>query len=181
MSAVGCAEAFRAAFDVSRETMVRLETHLALLRQWNRRINLVSQGSLTEAWDRHFADSAQLWCLRPPSARLWLDVGSGGGFPGLVVAAMAAEASELHVHLVESDRRKAAFLATVVRATGVPATVHAERVEATLGAKEYVNFRLHRGVVITAKDETTGERVEIRFLRTVAERKGRYKIYSTED
>ena len=111
MSAVGRAEAFRAAFDVSRETMVRLETHLALLRQWNRRINLVSQGSLTAAWDRHFADSAQLWCLRPPSARLWLDVGSGGGFPGLVVAAMAAEASELHVHLVESDRRKAAFQA----------------------------------------------------------------------
>ena len=124
------AEAFQAAFGVSRETMARLETHLALLEQWNPRINLVSRASLADAWTRHFADSAQLWRLRPPGARVWLDLGSGAGFPGLVVAAMAADGEPLEVHLVESDQRKAAFLATVVRETGVRATVHAERAEA---------------------------------------------------
>ena len=130
------AEAFQVAFGVSRETMARLERHLALLEQWNPRINLVSRASLADAWTRHFADSAQLWRLRPPGAHVWLDLGSGAGFPGLVVAAMAADSEPLEVHLVESDQRKAAFLATVVRETGVRATVHAERAEAmpALGA-----------------------------------------------
>ena len=116
--------------------MARLERHLALLEQWNPRINLVSRASLADAWTRHFANSAQLWRLRPPGARVWLDLGSGAGFPGLVVAAMAADSEPLEVHLVESDQRKAAFLATVVRETGVRATVHAERAEAmpALGA-----------------------------------------------
>lgn len=128
MSEAAEAEAFRAAFDVSRETMLRLETHLALLRKWNPRVNLVSRASLEHAWERHFADSAQLWALRPHGARLWLDLGSGAGFPGLVIAALAA-GSSLYVHLVESDQRKAAFLATVVWAAGLPATVHARRIE----------------------------------------------------
>jgi 16S rRNA (guanine527-N7)-methyltransferase len=123
-------EAFRAAFGVSRETMERLETHLDLLRRWNPRINLVSPASLGRAWERHFADSAQLWRLRPAGAQVWLDLGSGAGFPGLVVAAMGVETPGFEVHLVESDQRKAAFLSAVVRATGVPATVHADRVEA---------------------------------------------------
>jgi len=126
----GKAEAFQAAFGVSRETMQRLEAHLQLLEQWNPRINLVSRASMANAWDRHFADSAQLWRLRPPAARLWLDLGSGAGFPGLVIAALAAETPDLQVRLVESDQRKAAFLATVIRATGVPATVVPERIEA---------------------------------------------------
>ena len=125
---------FRTAFDVSRETMARLEIHLALLTRWNAKINLVSRASLEQVWDRHFADSAQLWRLRPPSARLWLDLGSGAGFPGLVIAAFAADqAPELEVHLVESDQRKAAFLETVVRTAELRATVLAERVE-TLAA-----------------------------------------------
>ena len=125
---------FRTAFDVSRETMARLEIHLALLTRWNPKINLVSRASLEHVWDRHFADSAQLWRLRPPSARLWLDLGSGAGFPGLVIAAFAADqAPELDVHLVESDQRKAAFLETVVRTAELRATVLAERVE-TLAA-----------------------------------------------
>jgi 16S rRNA (guanine527-N7)-methyltransferase len=109
--------------------MARLEVHLKLLQQWNPRINLVSPASLSSAWVRHFADSAQLWRLRPPRARLWLDIGSGAGFPGLVVAAMAAEVADLRLHLVESDHRKAAFLDTVIRTAGLAATVHAERVE----------------------------------------------------
>ena len=130
------AEGFQAAFGVSRETMARLERHLALLDQWNPRINLVSRASLADAWTRHFADSAQLWRLRPAGTRVWLDLGSGAGFPGLVVAAMAADSEPLEAHLVESDQRKAAFLATVARETRVRATVHAERAEAmpALGA-----------------------------------------------
>jgi 16S rRNA (guanine527-N7)-methyltransferase len=123
------ADGFQAAFDVSRETMDRLEVHRRLLDQWNPRINLVSRASLADVWSRHFADSAQLWRLCPADARRWLDLGSGAGFPGLVIAAMAADEGRLHVHLVESDQRKAAFLATVVRSAGLPATVHAERIE----------------------------------------------------
>lgn len=124
-------EAVRAAFDVSRETMARWQAHLALLRKWNPRINLVSRASLDAAWARHIADSAQLWALRPPGARLWLDLGSGAGFPGLVIAAMAAEAApELAVRLVESDQRKAAFLREAARAAGLTVVVLGERVEA---------------------------------------------------
>ena len=121
-------EAFRRAFDVSRETVERLETHVALLCKWNPRINLVAASTLAEVWTRHVADSAQLWPLRPPGARLWLDLGSGAGFPGLVVAALAAEeAPDLRVRLVESDARKAAFLATVAREADLPAEVLVER------------------------------------------------------
>jgi 16S rRNA (guanine527-N7)-methyltransferase len=123
-------EDFRAAFDVSRETMARLGSHLALLERWNPRINLVSRSTLADAWSRHFADSAQLWRLRPPDARLWLDLGSGAGFPGLVIAALAAEASPgLHVRLVESDQRKAAFLREAARAAGLSVEVLDARIE----------------------------------------------------
>jgi 16S rRNA (guanine527-N7)-methyltransferase len=121
-------EGFRRAFDVSRETVERLETHVALLSKWNPRINLVAASTLAEVWTRHVADSAQLWRLRPPGARLWLDLGSGAGFPGLVVAALAAEqAPYLTVRLVESNARKAAFLATVAHEAGLLAEVLVER------------------------------------------------------
>ena len=124
-------EGFRRAFDVSRETVERLETHVALLSRWNPRINLVATSTLDEVWTRHVADSAQLWPLRPPGARLWLDLGSGAGFPGLIVAALAAErAPDLTVRLVESDTRKAAFLATVAREADLPAEVLVERWQA---------------------------------------------------
>ena len=117
--------------DVSRETVRRLECHHALLTKWTPRINLVSRASLADAWDRHFADSLQLWHHRPASARTWLDLGSGAGFPGLVIAAIAADESPgLHVTLVESDQRKAAFLHTVIAASGLPATVITDRIEA---------------------------------------------------
>jgi 16S rRNA (guanine527-N7)-methyltransferase len=124
------AEEFRAAFDVSRETTDRIETHLRLLARWNPRINLVSATSLPEAWQRHVADSAQLWRLRPLGTRAWLDLGSGAGFPGLVMAAIAAErAPELSVSLIESDGRKAAFLGIAVREMGLAVTVLARRIE----------------------------------------------------
>ncbi len=110
--------------------MDRLGRHVALLEKWNRRINLVSRESLRAVWHRHIADSAQLWSLRPPHATLWLDIGSGAGFPGLVIAALAAaDAPELHVRLVESDTRKAAFLDTVIRDAHLPASVLSARIE----------------------------------------------------
>jgi 16S rRNA (guanine527-N7)-methyltransferase len=116
--------------DVSRETLERLEIHDRLLRQWNPKINLVSQSTLADSWSRHFADSAQLWRLRPASASTWLDLGAGAGFPGLVIAAVAAdELPSLQVTLVESDQRKAAFLRTVIHAADLPAKVIDERIE----------------------------------------------------
>lgn len=123
-----------AACDVSRETLDRLRIHQRLLEQWNPRINLVSRSSLADAWDRHFSDSAQLWRLAPADARLWLDLGAGAGFPGLVIAALAAEkAPGLHVHLIESDGRKATFLRTVARAAGLDVAISDARIEATPG------------------------------------------------
>jgi len=115
---------------VSRETSDLLDAYAALLRKWNPAINLVSKSSLADLRTRHFADSAQLLALCPPTARHWADLGSGGGFPGLVIAIMAAESMpDLSVTLVESDGRKAAFLSAVVRETGIRAEVVAERIE----------------------------------------------------
>lgn len=123
-------EGFARDYDVSRETMARLDRYVALLEKWNPRINLVSRASLADVWDRHIADSAQIWGLRPKDARTWVDLGSGGGFPGLLVAILAEQdAPELRVHLVESDGRKCAFLATVIRECGLTTEVHAERIE----------------------------------------------------
>ncbi|SDX88726.1 16S rRNA (guanine(527)-N(7))-methyltransferase RsmG [Citreimonas salinaria] len=120
----------RADLDVSRETNERLTLFADLLAKWNPRINLVSRSSLSHVWTRHIADSAQLFDLAPANARKWVDLGSGGGFPGLVVAILAAEKSpNMHITLVESDGRKAVFLRTVLRETGVSAAVEAARIE----------------------------------------------------
>lgn len=119
-----------AGLDVSRETLERLEIYEALLRKWNPAINLVARGTMADAWARHFLDSAQIFVLAPPSAHRWLDIGSGGGFPGMVVAIIAAELRPgLSVTLMDSDLRKAAFLNEVARQTGVKATISAGRVE----------------------------------------------------
>jgi 16S rRNA (guanine527-N7)-methyltransferase len=82
---------FAAAFDVSRETIERLEVYAALLRQWQKAVNLVAPSTLDAVWHRHFADSAQIVRLAPPSARSWVDLGSGAGFPGLVVAILLTD------------------------------------------------------------------------------------------
>lgn len=100
--------------NVSRETLAMLETYAKLLESWNRRINLVSAGTLEALWTRHFLDSAQLLQMAPP-ARRWVDLGSGGGFPGAVVAIMARDMTE--TVLIEADQRKAAFLNAVSRQT----------------------------------------------------------------
>ena len=127
-------ETFAAQFDVSRETLTRLLAYQALLGRWQQRINLVGPATLDDFWARHAADSAQLLALAGDQ-RIWLDLGSGGGFPGLIVAIMLTESGG-HVHLVESDGRKAAFLRTVIREVGVPASVHNRRVEELAMARE---------------------------------------------
>ena len=116
--------------NVSRETMDRLRIYSELLKKWNPKINLVSRSSLSELWSRHIVDSHQIFDLAPESATHWLDLGSGGGFPGMVVAILAQEAkSPQKVTLVESDTRKCVFLRTVARETGVEVTVLNERIE----------------------------------------------------
>lgn len=115
--------------DVSRETMNRLEVFAALLRKWTTHINLVSPRSLDDLWRRHFVDSAQLHEVAG-QGKSWADMGSGGGFPGMVLAILAHESMpDRHMTLIESDRRKAAFLRNAARETGVNCTVLAERVE----------------------------------------------------
>ena len=112
--------------NVSRETIEKLEIYWELLRKWNPAINLVSKSSLDDAAQRHFADSLQLWHYRS-AFRCWVDVGSGAGFPGLVLAIAAEGQGEFH--LVESDARKAAFLRNVSRETNTPVEIHNARVE----------------------------------------------------
>ena len=127
---------FEQRFNVSRETITRLLSYQALLGKWQQKINLVGPATLAQFWERHVLDSAQLLALAGAQRRVWLDLGSGGGFPGLVLAIMLADNTEnaspdtSHVHLVESDRRKSAFLQAVIRETGVPASVHNCRIEA---------------------------------------------------
>ncbi|MEP3276461.1 MAG: 16S rRNA (guanine(527)-N(7))-methyltransferase RsmG [Stappiaceae bacterium] len=113
---------------VSRETEERLETYIRLLRRWQPVQNLVAPATLDVLWRRHVADSVQTH-LAVPDARRWLDLGSGAGFPGLVTAILLADQPGSVVHLVESNQRKAAFLRTVIRETGVPAQVHPGRIE----------------------------------------------------
>lgn len=113
---------------VSRETREALETHLQLLEAWAPRINLVGPGQLDEYWKRHALDSAQLLRLAP-EARRWIDLGSGAGFPGLVLACCLKGVEGAQVDLVESNAKKVAFLREAIRATGAPARVRLERSE----------------------------------------------------
>lgn len=121
---------FQRQTDVSRETLDKFETYAALLTKWTAAINLVSPRSLPDLWRRHFLDSAQLKRHLPPATdpagRTILDLGSGGGFPGMVLALLGCG----HVHVVESDQRKAVFLQQVARETAAPVTVHVSRIEA---------------------------------------------------
>ena len=111
--------------DVSRETMDRLAAYVALVEKWQQRVNLISASTLPDIWMRHIWDSAQLALLVPAGTARILDVGSGAGFPGLVLAALC----DAELHLVESDQKKAVFLQTVIRETGVRAVVHNRRIE----------------------------------------------------
>ena len=129
-------EEFAEATDVSRETLAQLVVYKELLEKWQQHKNLIGPATLPDVWNRHFFDSAQLYPLIPPALRsrglpVVYDLGSGAGFPGLVLAIMASgDGKPLDMHLVESDKGKAAFLAEVARATGQArgVTIHADRV-----------------------------------------------------
>jgi len=114
---------------VSRETQARLDSLIALFLQWQATTNLVAPSTLPELWTRHIADSLQLLALAP-AAKVWIDLGSGGGFPGLVLACALADTDGARIHLVESNQKKAAFLREAVRALSLPVQVHAQRIEA---------------------------------------------------
>jgi len=116
---------------VSRGTGETLQRYVALLARWQRSHNLVGPGTLSEVWTRHIADCAQLVLLKP-AARVWVDLGSGAGLPGLVVAMLLADRPGTAVHLIESDRRKCAFLRAAIRETGAPAEVHDGRIDSVL-------------------------------------------------
>jgi len=108
---------------VSREAESRLDRYVALLLEWQAKTNLVAPSTLPMLWTRHISDSLQLLSLAP-SAKIWIDLGSGGGFPGIVLACALAETAGGHIHLIERNAKKAAFLREALRVTSAPGTVH---------------------------------------------------------
>ena len=123
-------EAFQKSLGVSREAMRRFDTYAKLLLDWNKRINLVAKGTEDELWTRHFLDSGQLSSHLANRDGALVDIGSGAGFPGAVLALLTAgDPGAGPIVLIEADKRKAAFLRTMSRETGVPLTVLAERSE----------------------------------------------------
>jgi len=114
---------------VSPRTLAALHSYDAALKKWSAAINLVAPSTLAHSWDRHILDSAQLYTLRPANARHWADLGAGGGLPGLVIAILA-RGTGLRVTLVESDRRKAAFLIRQIAELDLDARVDTARAEA---------------------------------------------------
>lgn len=136
-------EALRAHLSVSRETAERLEVLAALVAKWTPTINLVAKSTLDDIWSRHILDSAQIWRFRPENPRRWADLGSGGGFPGLVIAAFAAQdAPDMIMSLVESDTRKTVFLQTAAREMGLPTQVIRSRIEsASLPPQDVISAR----------------------------------------
>lgn len=113
---------------VSRETSQRLEHFATLFQKWAKSINLVAPSTLSDLWQRHIADSAQIFQLFPGPKR-WVDLGSGGGFPGIITAIFLAELGDGWVHLVESNNKKAAFLRVALQETGARGSVHPIRIE----------------------------------------------------
>ena len=120
--------------DVSRETLERLQIYVDLVLKWQPAQNLIAPSTIPEIWIRHVADSLQTkWAM--PEAKVWVDIGSGAGFPGVVTAILQADDPEGHVHMIESNQRKAAFLRTALRETGSKGSVHSGRIESV--AKEW--------------------------------------------
>lgn len=116
--------------NVSRETLERLFAYCELVEKWNPAINLISKSGIPEIWDRHIIDSAQLFLQMPAQAGQWCDLGSGGGFPGIVLAILAKELRPAtQMILVEADRRKSVFLAEAARLLDVDVKVKTQRIE----------------------------------------------------
>lgn len=113
---------------VSRETQGRLQHFAELFQKWAKTINLVAPSTIDDLWRRHIADSAQIFQLHPKPAH-WVDLGSGGGFPGIITAILLAEQKDGHVDLVESNQKKAAFLRVCLRECEARGAVHAVRIE----------------------------------------------------
>lgn len=121
--------------NVSRETFADLCAYEALLRQWQPHINLIANSTLAELWQRHILDSAQLFPLSP-DAKIWLDLGSGGGFPALTIACLLKQrnaelenTAAAHIFLIESNGKKVSFLRRVIQQLALPATVYQNRIE----------------------------------------------------
>jgi len=129
---------------VSRETAARLDRFVELLLKWQESTNLIASSTIRNLWTRHIADSLQLLDLAP-DAQLWVDMGSGAGFPGLMIASALCERPGAEVHLIESNAKKAAFLREAAALTGSPAVVHGVRmekfVESFAGAADIVTAR----------------------------------------
>lgn len=117
---------------VSRETQQALEHFAGLFVKWAKTINLVAPSTLNQLWDRHIADSAQIYQLQSGPLN-WVDFGSGGGFPGIITAILLKETAGGWVHLVESNQKKAAFLRVALQETGARGIVHPERIESLDG------------------------------------------------
>ncbi len=147
------AEGFAAATGVSRETLARLAAYAALLIAWSGRINLVGRTTLDDLWRRHFLDSAQLMPLLPSGVQSLVDLGSGAGFPGLVLAILGVAG----VELVEADSRKAAFLREAARITGAAVVVRGCRIEAI--APHAVDVLTARGCAPLDRLLALGERL----------------------
>lgn len=131
-------------FKVSHETVVTLDAFVELLLKWQKAVQLIAPSSMTNIWTRHIADSLQLTDHLPEDAKTIADLGSGGGFPGLILAIALRDRSAVMVHLVESDSRKAAFLTEAIRQLVLRAKVHAERIESAakqIGAVDIVTAR----------------------------------------
>ena len=134
-----------AGLEVSRETLERLKIYEETLHKWRSVKNLVSASTVREIWSRHFDDSLQLVKLAP-SARTWVDIGSGAGFPGLVIAIVLANVEGSCAHLIESDNRKCAFLREVARLTQARAIVHHGRAEEIIPELEAADAVIARAV-----------------------------------
>ena len=137
---------------VSRETVARLDQFAALLIERQKTLNLIARSTLPGIWTRHIADSLQLLPLGA-DARRWIDIGSGAGFPGLVIACALVEVPGASIELVESIQKKATFLREVTQALSLPAIVHAERIE------DFTRNNAARVDVVTARAVAPLERL----------------------
>jgi 16S rRNA (guanine527-N7)-methyltransferase len=132
------------ATPVSNEIAAKLDAFAALLIDWQQRMNLIAPSTIPLIWTRHIADSLQLLDLAP-NAKTWIDLGSGAGFPGLIIACALTDKAEAMVHLIESNGKKSNFLREAVRHLGVPATVHTVRIE------DFANNSATRADIVTAR------------------------------
>lgn len=138
------------ALDVSRETMQKLATFERVFHQWSKKINLVAASTTDQVWERHIADSAQLMLLKPGMKTI-IDLGSGGGFPGIVLAILLDDVEGSRVDLVESNRKKTAFLQAARTSCAPSAHIHAKRIEEALPAIATPEFVTARALASLSK------------------------------